>query len=91
MILDPITLPPETLVYEALQLMEKHSISGVPITKTEGSTQKVEGILTHRDLKFETQLDQPVSQIMTPKEKTHHGERRHHLRTSQRNFTSTSN
>ena len=69
MILDPITLPPETSVYEALQLMEKHSISGVPITKTEGSTQKVEGILTHRDLKFETQLDQPVSQIMTPKDK----------------------
>lgn len=65
MILDPITLSPETPVYEALELMKKHSISGVPITKNN----QLEGILTNRDLRFETNLQQPVSQIMTPKEK----------------------
>ena len=64
MILDPITLPPDTPVYKALELMQKHSISGVPITK-EGH---LEGILTNRDLRFESKLDQPVSQIMTPKD-----------------------
>lgn len=61
MILDPITLSPETPVAEALKLMEKHSISGVPVT-VEG---KLVGILTHRDLRFEVCLDQPVSNIMT--------------------------
>ena len=65
MILDPITLSPETPVYEALELMKKHSISGVPITKNN----QLEGILTNRDLRFETNLQQPVSCIMTPKEK----------------------
>ncbi|MDE0119269.1 MAG: IMP dehydrogenase [Bdellovibrionales bacterium] len=65
MILDPITLSPETPVYKALELMKKHSISGVPITKNN----QLEGILTNRDLRFETKMDQPVSSIMTPKEK----------------------
>lgn len=65
MILDPITLSPETPVYEALELMRRHSISGVPITKNK----QLEGILTNRDLRFETNLEQPVSGIMTPKEK----------------------
>ncbi len=65
MILDPITLSPETPVYEALELMRRHSISGVPITKNN----QLEGILTNRDLRFETNLEQPVSGIMTPKEK----------------------
>ena len=64
MILDPITLPPETPVYEALELMKRHSISGVPITKDN----HLEGILTNRDLRFETNLQQPVSRIMTSKE-----------------------
>ena len=61
MILDPITLPPDTLVSEAMQLMETHSISGVPVT-VDG---KLVGILTHRDLRFEVCLDQPISNIMT--------------------------
>ena len=65
MILDPITLSPETPVYEALELMKRHSISGVPITKNN----QLEGILTNRDLRFETNLQQPLSLIMTPKEK----------------------
>ena len=61
MILDPITLPPEAPVSDALELMEQQSISGVPIT-VKG---KLVGILTHRDLCFENCLDQPISNIMT--------------------------
>ena len=54
--------------------MKKHSISGVPIVSKNNQTKtevvsKLEGILTHRDLRFETNLEQPVSRIMTPKEK----------------------
>ncbi len=65
MILDPITLSPSASVYKALELMKKHSISGVPITKKN----QLEGILTNRDLRFEVNLNQPVSHIMTSKEK----------------------
>ena len=61
MILDPITLSPDTPVAEAVQLMKKQSISGVPVT-VDG---KLVGILTHRDLRFEVCLDQPISNIMT--------------------------
>ena len=61
MIVDPITMAPEQKIYEALELMEKYRISGVPITK-EG---KLVGILTNRDLRFETKLDQPISNVMT--------------------------
>lgn len=61
MITDPITLPPEALVSEALQLMRKYSISGVPVTVN----RKLVGILTNRDLRFETKLDQPLSNLMT--------------------------
>lgn len=61
MIMDPITLGPSAMVSEAVDLMRKYSISGVPIT-TEG---KLVGILTNRDLRFERNLNQPVSNIMT--------------------------
>ncbi len=61
MITDPITLTPEASVQEALNLMAKYSISGVPIT----SNKKLVGILTNRDLRFETNVQQPVSNIMT--------------------------
>lgn len=61
MITDPITIGPDRPVSDALMLMKKYSISGVPIT-VEG---KLVGILTNRDLRFETNLDQPVSSIMT--------------------------
>jgi IMP dehydrogenase len=61
MIVDPITMAPDQKIYEALELMEKYRISGVPITK-EGH---LVGILTNRDLRFETQLDQPISNVMT--------------------------
>lgn len=61
MITDPITLGPDESVQEALELMKKYSISGVPIT-VEG---KLVGILTNRDLRFETNVDQPIRNIMT--------------------------
>ncbi len=65
MILDPITLSPEHQVAEALELMRRYSISGVPIT-TKGM---LVGILTNRDLRFETNVAQPISNLMTKKEK----------------------
>ncbi len=61
MITDPITMPPEALVKEALMLMKKYSISGFPVTVDK----KLVGILTNRDLRFETNIEQPISEIMT--------------------------
>jgi IMP dehydrogenase len=62
MILDPITLGPEKSVESALELMRRYSISGVPITVNG----KLIGILTNRDLRFETNLKQPIKNLMTP-------------------------
>jgi len=59
---DPMTIPPEMPVREAIALQRSHKISGFPVVK-QG---KVVGIVTNRDLRFETQLDQPVSAVMTP-------------------------
>jgi IMP dehydrogenase len=61
MISDPITLGPDQLVAEAVELMRKYTISGVPIT-VQGT---LVGILTNRDLRFETNLQQPIRNIMT--------------------------
>lgn len=61
MISDPITLGPDQLVAEAVELMRKYTISGVPIT-VDGT---LVGILTNRDLRFETKLNQPIRNIMT--------------------------
>ncbi|MGQ9729925.1 MAG: IMP dehydrogenase [Candidatus Zipacnadales bacterium] len=61
MIIDPVTLPPEATVRQALELMSHYRISGLPITR-DG---KLIGILTNRDLRFETELDKPVSEAMT--------------------------
>jgi IMP dehydrogenase len=62
MIVEPVTLPPDALVSDAVDLMERYHISGVPITDGEG---KLVGILTNRDLRFERNLAQPVSALMT--------------------------
>ncbi len=59
---DPITVTPSMTVREVLALTQKHRISGLPVV--EG--RRVVGIVTNRDLRFETNLDQPVSAIMTP-------------------------
>ncbi len=61
MIVDPITIAPEQKVQEALHLMTEYRISGVPVVK---GTRLV-GILTNRDLRFETDLEQPVANVMT--------------------------
>src|ERR671915_1689109 len=65
MIVNPITLSPHNRIYEALELMKKYRISGVPITQDGGKEGRLVGILTNRDLRFETNLDRPVSDIMT--------------------------
>src|ERR671936_427417 len=62
MIVEPVTLPPDASVAEALELMSKYHISGVPITERDG---KLVGILTNRDLRFEDDTTQPVSALMT--------------------------
>ena len=62
MIVEPVTLPPDALVSDAVDLMERYHISGVPITDDSG---KLVGILTNRDLRFERNLAQPVSALMT--------------------------
>jgi len=62
---DPITIPPSMSVREVLSLTRQHRISGLPVV--EGKV--VVGIVTNRDLRFETKLDQPVSAIMTPRER----------------------
>ena len=62
---DPITIPPSMTVREVLNLTRHHKISGLPVV--EGS--KVVGIVTNRDLRFETNLDQPIRDIMTPKDR----------------------
>ncbi len=61
MIVDPITIEPELPVSEVLKLMSKYRISGVPVTKNDDLV----GIVTNRDLRFETQLNKKISDIMT--------------------------
>ena len=62
-ITDPITLPPDETVRTARQIMQQHHISGVPITV--GDDKKLVGILTRRDLKFLTNTDQKIEDVMT--------------------------
>lgn len=61
MIVDPVTIRPEQKVVEVLALMEKYRISGVPVTRQD----RLVGIVTNRDLRFETELDKPVAEVMT--------------------------
>ncbi len=62
MIVEPVTLPPDARVREALELMARYKVSGVPITDADGV---LVGILTNRDLRFERDVEQPVSALMT--------------------------
>ena len=62
-IIDPFFLSPDNLISDALALMERYRISGVPVTK-DG---KLVGILTNRDLRFETDFSRPISEVMTSK------------------------
>ncbi|MFA6032268.1 MAG: IMP dehydrogenase, partial [Myxococcota bacterium] len=63
MIVDPVTIEPERRAYEARELMTRYSISGIPVVKKG----KLRGIITNRDLRYERNLDIPVSEIMTKK------------------------
>jgi IMP dehydrogenase len=63
MIVDPVTIRPDRPVREALAVMERYKISGVPVVDEGGH---LVGIITNRDLRFETRFDIPVSQVMTP-------------------------
>jgi len=62
---DPITVTPDTTIRDVIALTRSKNISGVPVVDGENLV----GIVTHRDLRFETQRDAPVSQVMTPKER----------------------
>jgi len=62
MIVEPVTLPPDAPVRAALELMARYKVSGVPITDDDGV---LVGILTNRDLRFENDVEQPVSALMT--------------------------
>jgi IMP dehydrogenase len=61
MIIDPITISPDAKISDALEVMKKYRISGVPVTKGH----KLVGILTNRDLRFETRMNLKVSEVMT--------------------------
>src|SRR5271170_572365 len=61
MIVDPVTVSPEMTVRHALEMMNRYHVSGVPVTRGP----RLVGILTNRDLRFERNLDQPVSDVMT--------------------------
>jgi IMP dehydrogenase len=63
---DPITVTPETSIGEVMQITHANNISGVPVVTADGH---LDGIVTGRDLRFETRMDAPVSSIMTPREK----------------------
>jgi IMP dehydrogenase len=63
MIVDPVTISPDRPISDALDVMRRYKISGVPVTKDK----KLVGILTNRDLRFETRTDIPVSDVMTKK------------------------
>jgi IMP dehydrogenase len=62
MIVDPVTMRPRQRIREALDVMARYQISGVPVTDENG---KLVGILTNRDLRFETDLEQPIEALMT--------------------------
>jgi IMP dehydrogenase len=62
---DPITVPPSTSIREVMQLTQSSNISGVPVVDGE----ELVGIVTARDLRFETRYDNPVTSVMTPKER----------------------
>lgn len=62
---DPITITPDTLIRKVIELSNENQISGLPVIGSEGLV----GLVTKRDLRFESNLDQPVSSVMTPKDR----------------------
>ena len=64
MVLNPITVEPNATLADALKLMDEHNISGIPVVETKAS-RKLVGILTNRDVRFASNPDQPVNELMT--------------------------
>ncbi len=79
MIVDPVTMRPEQSIREALEVMKRFKISGLPVTDQNG---RLVGILTNRDLRFESNLDRPISELMTKEHLVTRGAR-HHPRAGQ--------
>ena len=65
MVINPLTINPENILKEALEIKNKNNISGIPVVEKE--TRKLIGILTNRDIRFAKNLDQPISSLMTKK------------------------
>ncbi|WP_462391511.1 IMP dehydrogenase, partial [Parasutterella excrementihominis] len=65
MVADPITIGPDMIVADVIRLTREHNISGLPVVQGE----KVLGMVTHRDLRFEDRMDAKISEIMTPAER----------------------
>ena len=63
MVVNPLTISPDSTLEDALVLMKENNISGVPVTDTK--TNKLEGILTNRDVRFASNKNQKVSELMT--------------------------
>ncbi len=61
MVVDPVTIEPTAKLYQAVELMRRHDISGIPVTEGD----RLVGILTNRDIRFEKNLEQPVGKVMT--------------------------
>ncbi|MEO5364189.1 MAG: IMP dehydrogenase [Magnetococcus sp. DMHC-8] len=66
LVADPWTIRPEAPLHTAIELMKTHHISGIPVTEADG---RLQGILTNRDVRFATDQQQPISELMTPREK----------------------
>jgi len=64
MVVDPITIRPQEKIFKAIELMHKYKISGLPVTD---ESNRLVGILTNRDIRFETRLNLPVNKVMTKK------------------------
>ncbi|NND48794.1 MAG: IMP dehydrogenase [Rhizobiales bacterium] len=68
MVVNPVTITPDAVLADALALMERHSISGIPVVESSsngGTNGRLVGILTNRDVRFATNPDQPVRELMT--------------------------
>jgi IMP dehydrogenase len=65
MVVNPVTINPQATLADAFALMKQHNISGIPVVEKGSETGKLVGILTNRDVRFATNLGQPVSELMT--------------------------
>ena len=70
MVINPVTITPDRTLKELMELKRRHRISGIPVVEKEGEgPQKLVGIITNRDVRFETDMSKKVAELMTPREK----------------------